>query len=138
MLATLDTIIAIVIVLLVLSLIVQSIQSLIKKLLKLKSNVVFDSMQDLFKYIEVEKLVGKTPQELVDQVTKEFEKLGRVSLIRKNPMLDSIAKGDLQKILEKKSINEETDCPPPAGSLRVRFDFDIFQGDDLAVNVQRT
>jgi len=101
MLATLDTIIAIVVVLLVLSLIVQSIQSLIKKLLKLKSNVVFDSMQDLFKYIEVEKLVGKTPQELVDQVTKEFEKLGRVSLIRKNPMLDSIAKGDLQKILEK-------------------------------------
>jgi hypothetical protein len=45
---------------------------------------------------------------------------------------------DLKKILEKKSINEETDCPPPAGSLRVRFDFDIFQGDDLAVNVQRT
>jgi hypothetical protein len=101
MLATLDTIIAIVIVLLVLSLIVQSIQSLIKKLLKLKSNVVFDSMQDLFKYIDTQKLVGKTPQELVDEVTKEFEKLGRVSLILKNPMLDSIAKGDLQKILEK-------------------------------------
>ena len=101
MLATLDTIIAIVIVLLVLSLIVQSIQSLIKKLLKLKSNVVFDSMQDLFKYIDTQTLVGKTPQQLVDEVTEEFKKLGRVSLIRKNPMLDSIAKGDLQKILEK-------------------------------------
>jgi hypothetical protein len=85
----------------VLSLIVQAIQSLIKKLLKLKSNVVFDSMQDLFKYIDSEKLVGKTPQQLVDEVTEEFKKLGRVSLIRKNPMLDSIAKGDLQKILEK-------------------------------------
>ena len=101
MLATLDTIIAIVIVLLVLSLIVQSIQSLIKKLLKLKSGVVFDSMQDLFKYIETEKLIGKTPQQLVDEVTEEFKQLGRVSLIRKNPMLDSIAKSDLQKILEK-------------------------------------
>jgi len=101
MLGTLDTIISIVIVLLVLSLIVQSIQSVIKKLLKLKSNVVFDSMKDLFKYIDTEKLVGKSPQKLVDEVTKEFKKLGRVSLIRKNPMLDSIAKGDLQKILEK-------------------------------------
>jgi hypothetical protein len=101
MLGTLDTIISIVIVLLVLSLIVQSIQSVIKKLLKLKSNVVFDSLQDLFKYIDTEKLVGKTPQQLVDEVTEEFKKLGRVSLIRKNPMLDSIAKGDLQKILEK-------------------------------------
>lgn len=101
MLGTLDTITSIVIVLLVLSLIVQSIQSVIKKLLKLKSKVVFDSMHDLFKYIDTKTLVGKTPQALVDEVTKEFKKLGRVSLIRKNPMLDSIAKGDLQKILEK-------------------------------------
>ncbi|HEX6186577.1 MAG TPA: hypothetical protein VFZ40_00740 [Pyrinomonadaceae bacterium] len=101
MLSTLDTITSIVIVILVLSLIVQSIQSVIKKLLKLKSNVVFDSMQDLFKYIDTERLVGKTPQQLVNEVTEEFKKLGRVSLIRKNPMLDSIAKGDLQKILEK-------------------------------------
>lgn len=101
MLGTLDTIISIVIVLLVLSLIVQSIQSLIKKLLKLKSNVVFDSMRDLFKYIDTDKLVGTKPQELVAQVTEEFKNLGRVSLIRKNPMLDSIAKADLQKILEK-------------------------------------
>jgi hypothetical protein len=101
MLGTLDTIISIVIVLLVLSLIVQSIQAVIKKLLKLKSNVVFDSMQDLFKYIDTNNLVGKTPQQLVNEVTEEFKKLGRVSLIRKNPMLDSIAKGDLQKILEK-------------------------------------
>lgn len=97
----LDTIIAIVIVLLVLSLIVQAIQSLIKKLLKMKSRVVFDSMEDLFKYIDTKTLVGKTPEELVADVTKEFEALGRVSLILKNPVLDSIAKGDLQKILAK-------------------------------------
>jgi hypothetical protein len=98
---TLDTVIAMVIVLLVLSLIVQSIQSLIKKLLKVKSNVVFDSMGDLFKYIDTEKLVGRSPRELADDVTEEFGKLGRVSLILKNPTLDSIAKGDLQKILER-------------------------------------
>ena len=97
----LDTIIAIVIVLLVLSLIVQSIQSLIKKLLKMKSRVVFDSMEDLFNYIDTEKLVGKTPKELVAEVTNEFKALGRVSLILKSPTLDSIAKGDLQKILAK-------------------------------------
>ena len=97
----LDTIIAIVIVLLVLSLIVQSIQSLIKKLLKMKSRVVFDSMEDLFNYIDTEKLVGKAPKGLVAEVTREFEALGRVSLILKNPTLDSIAKGDLQKILNK-------------------------------------
>lgn len=97
----LDTIIAIVIVLLVLSLIVQSIQSLIKKLLKMKSRVVFDSLADLFKFIDTKKLVDKTPEELVAEVTAEFKALGRVSLILKNPMLDSIAKGDLQKILTK-------------------------------------
>jgi len=101
MLGTLDTIIAMVIVLLVLSLIVQSIQSLIKKILKLKSTIVLDSMEDLFKYIDTEKLVGRTPKQLVDEVTEEFKKLGRVSLIRKKPMLDSLAKDDLQKILEK-------------------------------------
>jgi hypothetical protein len=98
---TLDTIIAMVIVLLVLSLVVQSIQSLIKKVLKLKSGIVFDSMEDLFKYIDTEKLVGKTPQQLVDEVTKEFEKLGRVSLILKNPTLESLDKDALQKILER-------------------------------------
>jgi hypothetical protein len=42
---------------------------------------------------------------------------------------------ELKKILQKKSISENTDCPPPAGTVRVKFDFDIFQGDDLAVNV---
>jgi hypothetical protein len=100
-LSTLDTIIALVIVILVLSLIVQSIQSLIKKLLKLKSATVLDSIEDLFKYIDTEKLVGRTPKQLLDDVTAEFKKLGRVSFILKNPMLDSIAKGDLQNILRK-------------------------------------
>ena len=100
-LGVLDVIISIVVVLLVLSLIVQSIQSLLKKLLKLKSSIVFDSMEDLFKYIDTETLVNTTPKQLVAQVTAQFKQLGRVSFIRKNPMLDSISKADLQKILTK-------------------------------------
>jgi hypothetical protein len=100
-LGVLDIIISIVVVLLVLSLIVQSIQSLIKKLFKLKSSIVFGSLQDLFKYIDTKNLVDRTAAELLDDVTGEFKKLGRVSLIRRKPMLDSIAKADLQKILTK-------------------------------------
>jgi hypothetical protein len=43
---------------------------------------------------------------------------------------------DVKKILKKQDIDAEIDCPPPGGSLRVKFDFDIFDGDDLAVNVR--
>ena len=43
---------------------------------------------------------------------------------------------DLKKILEKQSISEDADCPPPNGSVRVRFDFDLFEGDNLAINVK--
>jgi hypothetical protein len=100
-LSVLDVIISIVVVLLVLSLIVQSIQSLLKKLLKLKSAIVFDSMEDLFKYIDTQTLVNTTPKQLVAEVTAQLKQLGRVSFIRKNAMLDSISKADLQKILTK-------------------------------------
>ncbi|MGH9873713.1 MAG: hypothetical protein ACRD9S_14790 [Pyrinomonadaceae bacterium] len=44
-------------------------------------------------------------------------------------------RNDLQKILKKKGISDDVDCPPPTGALRVKFDFDIFDGEDLAVNV---
>jgi hypothetical protein len=43
---------------------------------------------------------------------------------------------DLKQILKKKSINDTVDCPPPGGVLKVRFDFDIFQNEDIAVNVK--
>ena len=42
---------------------------------------------------------------------------------------------ELKKILQKKSISENTDCPPPPGTVRVKIDFDLFEGDDLAINV---
>ena len=96
---TLDTVIAIVIVLLVLSLIVQAIQSFIKKLFKIKSGTILTSLEDLFKYVDISS-TGKTPKELVGEVTEELRKLGRVSF-RGNLMIDSIAREDLLKILEK-------------------------------------
>lgn len=34
-------------------------------------------------------------------------------------------------------IAELRNCPPPAGSLRVRFNFDIDEGDDIAVNIRQ-
>jgi hypothetical protein len=99
-LSTLDTVIAMVIVLLVLSLIVQSIQSLLKKLFKLKSGVVINSMIDLFEYVDSKKLIGKKPQEFVDLMKTEYQKLGREN-IRGKLMLDSISKDDFLKIVDR-------------------------------------
>ena len=98
---TLDTVIAMVIVLMVLSLIVQSIQSLIKKLFKVKSRTFLDSLDDLFKYVDSQKIIEKSSAQLVSEIEGEFKKLGRVSFLLKNPMIDSLAKDDLIKILDK-------------------------------------
>ena len=100
-LKTVDTIIAMVIVLLVLSLIVQSIQSLVKKFLKIKSRSIMGSLDDLFEYVDTQALVSKAPAELVEKIKGEFKKLGRVSLIFRRPIVESISKADLVKILEK-------------------------------------
>src|ERR1051325_12189626 len=50
-LGILNTIIALVVVLLVLSLLVQSIQTLLKKILKLKSRQIEDSLKDLYEQV---------------------------------------------------------------------------------------
>lgn len=100
---TLDTIIAMVVVLLVLSLIVQSIQSFIKKIFKVKSGTILTSLEDLFRYIDTTG-TGKTPKQLVEEVKAELKKIGRVSF-RGTLMIDSIAKGDLEKILNKLGHN---------------------------------
>jgi hypothetical protein len=95
-----DTIIAMVIVLLVLSLIVQSIQSLVKKFLKIKSRSIIGSLDDLFEYVDTQALVSKAPAELVEKIKGEFKKIGRVSNFSR-PVVESISKADLVKILEK-------------------------------------
>ena len=104
-LKTLDTVIALITVILLLSLIVQSIQSLVKKWLKLKSNTIQTSLEDLFKYVESEKLAGIEASKLVDAVREQFGLLGRVSIFNR-PMMDSIAKQDLLKILENTAISK--------------------------------
>jgi len=92
-----------VVVLLVLSLIVQSIQSFIKKIFKVKSGTILTSLEDLFRYIDTTG-TGKTPKQLVEEVKVELKKIGRVSF-RGTLMIDSIAKGDLEKILNKLGHN---------------------------------
>jgi len=92
-----------VVVLLVLSLIVQSIQSFIKKIFKVKSGTILTSLEDLFRYIDTTG-TGKTPKQLVEEVKAELKKIGRVSF-RGTLMIDSIAKGDLEKILNKLGYN---------------------------------
>lgn len=120
-LKTLDSVIAMVIVLLVLSLIVQSIQSVVKKFLKLKSRSILDSLDDLFKYVDTEKLVSKAPEAVVAEIKEEFRKLGRVSFITKKPMIESIASDDLKKILGK------IESQPFANEVELWFDT-VMQG----------
>ena len=125
-LSILNTIIAVVVVLLVLSLLVQSIQTLLKKILKLKSRQIEDSLIDLY-----EQVVGAptdttpTPSALSqiwstvkrylarksaastsaadvfkDKVLDQFKSIGRQTLFG-NAVLDSLSKADLFKVMGK-------------------------------------
>ena len=112
-LGILNTVIALVIVLLVLSLLVQAVQTLIKKLLKLKSRQIEGSLKDLY-----EQAVGTTPangspaaaangaatraaaEQFTGKVLEEFKKIGRVTLFG-NAVLDSLSKEDLFKVMGK-------------------------------------
>lgn len=145
-LGVLNTIIAVVIVLLVLSLIVQAIQGFVKKLLKLKSNQIVESLEDLYEQAlsnttvnapaiganaspfailksvvtrwlnAVRMFIGRvlklksagavTPverspaQQFTDNILGEFKEIGRSSKWG-NPVLDSLSKEDLLKIMAK-------------------------------------
>jgi hypothetical protein len=145
-LGVLNTIIAVVIVLLVLSLIVQAIQGFVKKLLKLKSNQIAESLEDLYeqalsstagsaptadagltrfdnvkatlkqwlkklqtlisKLLRLKPAVGGIPiertpaQQFTANILGEFKEIGRSSKWG-NPVLDSLSKEDLLKIMAK-------------------------------------
>lgn len=127
----LDNLIAMVVVLLILSLVVQSIQSGLKKLLKIKSRQIEDSLIDLFEHVLNKAPASgsflqqspilrilfwrKHPSEsadpqvkhLYDDVLKKFRELGRVAQSGKS-MLDSLSKEDLLKVLEKIAPNALT------------------------------
>jgi hypothetical protein len=120
-----------VVVLLILSLVVQSIQSGLKKLLKIKSRQIEDSLIDLFEHVLNKAPASgsflqqspilrilfwrKHPSEsadpqvkhLYDDVLKKFRELGRVAQSGES-MLDSLSKEDLLKVLEKIAPNALT------------------------------
>lgn len=123
---TLDILIAIVTVLLALSLIVQAVQAAIKKLFKIKSRQLEESLVDLFENVidpantpaakrfrlptlrmlpfvkHPAKLASQDVQQVYDQVMEKFQEIGRVSSKGKQ-MFDSISKQDLMKVLRKVS-----------------------------------
>ncbi|HEX4964399.1 MAG TPA: hypothetical protein VF173_26515 [Thermoanaerobaculia bacterium] len=113
----LDVIIALVVVLVVLSLIVQSLQQLVKKVFKLKSSVILGSLEDLFSRVVADAShaaggaaagsAAPKPSAAVSagkaevaKIVAELKTLGRRSLFNR-PMLDSIAKADVVKVLTR-------------------------------------
>lgn len=123
-LATLDVLIAMVIVILVLSLVVQSIQTFTKKVFKLKSRSILNSLVDLFETIgsrqaaedaAAAKVKTEKAKELVSEVTHKLKEMGRKTLFGK-PMLDSLAKGDLLKILTR--VKAEDLLPGAVGNFQ--------------------
>jgi hypothetical protein len=127
---TLDTIIAVVIVLLLLSLIVQSIQSAIKKVLRIKSKQIEDSLIDLFENVLETQPAKKTRwynnspfirsltfaaspadnaeadvKKLYTSVMDRFGQLGRIAQGGANA-LESLSKEDLSKVLATVGLDE--------------------------------
>ena len=126
-LGILNTIIAVVVVLLVLSLLVQSIQTLLKKILKLKSRQIEDSLKDLYeqvagaptetaptpsfiitiwttlkRYLRIKPpAISTAPADVfTNKVLEQFKLIGRQTLFG-NPVLDSLSKSDLFKVMGK-------------------------------------
>jgi hypothetical protein len=127
-LGILNTIIALVVVLLVLSLLVQAIQTLVKKLLKLKSRQIEGSLKDLYEQVVDVPQTGTTPSAPVlagfwsklkaligikpttpagnaadlfkEKVLEQFKNIGRKTLLG-NAVLDSLSKEDLFKVMGK-------------------------------------
>ena len=141
---TLNSLIALVTILLILSLIVQSLQGVLKKLLKIKSRQIEDSLIDLFENIipgakkSDRGLLGASPflrsiaigidtskytvnhpdtqvRTLFQAVTQKFADLGRVAQSGKQ-MLNSLAKDDLLKVMEKVRATDILPAPGAGGA----------------------
>lgn len=123
---TLDNVIALIVVILLLSLIVQSLQSLIKKLLSIKSKQIEDSLLDLFDAVLrgqkqvlpksmrarmaalMPRIFRASPEgtastgamTLLSAVKAEMQELGRVNN-RGQFTVESLSKGDLMNVLAR-------------------------------------
>jgi len=150
-LGLLNTLIAMAIVILTLCLVVQSIQQLVKKIFKLKSVTILHSLEDLFETITSRPdnapppaagVQYKTPQQLVADVTERLKGMGRKTLFGR-PMLDSLAKGDLLKVLTR--VKAEDLLPGAVGNFQTvlaginelkdevgKVDTTLLQGDNSA------
>jgi hypothetical protein len=141
----LDNVIAVVIVLLALSLIVQAIQAALKKLFKIKSLHIEQSLVHLL-YYALDKEVLSSPKSWADNspllqkvlrkphsaerdpevmalyegIVKNLRQLGRVTQ-KGTLMLDSISREDLKKCLEK-TINELPTQSPGGEKLKAMQD----------------
>jgi hypothetical protein len=115
-LGILNTIIAMVIVLLVLSLLVQAVQTLVKKLLKMKSHQIEGSLKDLYDQAIAEASspanvptirdqASPAAEQFTTRVLTEFKKIGRVTAFGR-PVLDSLSKEDLFKVMGKLESEE--------------------------------
>lgn len=127
---TLDTVIALVVVILLLSLIVQAVQGFIKKILKLKSKQIEESLIDLFDSVLRGQKVpavatwrtylsawlprifppsglataSTEAKSLLAAVKQEMQELGRVTA-RGRFMMDSLSKSDLLNVLARVAPN---------------------------------
>jgi hypothetical protein len=126
-LGILNTIIALVVILLVLSLLVQAIQTLLKKIFKMKSRQIEGSLKDLYEQVvgvpnpepqpptprltiilnTVKRVLGmklNLPETAADvfknKVVDQFKNIGRKTLWG-NAVLDSLSKDDLFKVMGK-------------------------------------
>ena len=125
-LGILNTVIALVIVLLVLSLLVQSVQTFVKKLLKLKSRQIADSLKDLYEQAiggasatptAAPPAASTTPsdanappapspaEQFKERVLEQFKKIGRKTAFGR-PVLDSLSKQDLFKVMGKLELEQ--------------------------------
>lgn len=95
-----------------------------KKVFKLKSRSILNSLEDLFETITEKPAAAgavvpgtqpKTAQQLVADVTTRLKEMGRKSLFG-NCMLDSMAKGDLLKVLTK--VKAEDLLPGTVGNFQ--------------------
>jgi hypothetical protein len=116
-LGILNTVIALVIVLLVLSLLVQALQTFVKKLFKLKSRQIADSLKDLYEQAigsaatpapaaAAENTGAQSPAEQFrDRVLEQFKNIGRKTLFG-NAVLDSLSKEDLFKVVGRLELEQ--------------------------------
>jgi hypothetical protein len=77
------------------------------------------------------------------RIWRRDDEMGRIHVCRGDHLVGEDVffaldgcRAELQDRLRQQSdISDPQTCPPPSGALCVEFDFDLFEGDDIATNV---